>query len=110
MLLTPRTVRTLIIIALLYGDTFDKRCFQIAAEQGANKSNTSRAIEHLAMVSWRTYEATSAWYHRNNYQIIRILFEPAGAPAVWKNSTLQFHMKDACHKKMPCCFDRNLLR
>ena len=61
MLLTPRTVRTLIIIALLYGDTFDKRCFQIAAEQGANKPNTSRAIAHLAMVSWRTYEATSAW-------------------------------------------------
>ena len=55
------THSTLVIIALLYGGTFDKRCFQIAAEQGANNPNTTRAIEHLAMASWRTYEATSAW-------------------------------------------------
>ena len=62
MLLTPRTVHsTLIIIALLFGDTFGKRCFQIAAEQSASKPNTSRAIAQLAMASWRTDEATSAW-------------------------------------------------
>ena len=109
MLLTYATTVDSTLTALLYGDTFDRRCFQIAPEQDTIKPNTTRAIEHLAMASWRTYEATSAWYRRNNSQIIRILFESAGASAFWKNSTLQLQIKFTNHKNLLCCLEQNLL-